>query len=81
VKTDDSDEAGPVLPKAAVQWLQMSDRFVHVRQTEKPEHDDNDRGGHRNQEGESAGVFRSKQVEQSDDEDGGGGEFFRMWHA
>src|SRR6266705_790822 len=38
-------------------------------------------GWHRNQKGETAGVFRSEQIEQPDDQDGGGGEFFRMRHA
>ena len=45
----DSDKPGPVRPEAAVQRLQMTDRFAHVRQTEKSEHDDDDHGWHRNQ--------------------------------
>src|SRR6266480_300783 len=56
----------------------MSNRFPHVRQTEKPENNDDDSGWHRNQKSKTAGVFRSKQIEQSDSEDGRGSEFFRM---
>ena len=54
-------------PKRSVQRLQMSDRFADVRQTEKSEHDDDDRGRYRNQERESAGLFRSEQIKQTDD--------------
>src|SRR5438046_8430905 len=56
----------------------MSDRSPHVRQTEKAEHDDDDESWHRNQKGKAAGVFRSEQVEQPNNEDGGSSEFFRM---
>src|SRR6266566_6161113 len=59
----------------------MSNRFPHVRQTEKPENNDNDGGWHRNQKSEAAGVFRAEEVEESNDEDGSSGEFFRMRHA
>ena len=70
----DADEACPVLPEAAVQRLQISDRFADVRKTEKSEHYDDDRCRDRNQKGETAGVFRSKQIEHADDKDGRGGE-------
>src|SRR6266487_567115 len=59
----------------------MSNRFPHVRQTEKPENNDDDGSWHRNQKSEAAGVFRSEQVEHPDNEDGRGSEFFRMRHA
>jgi len=42
----DSDKAGPVLPKRSAQWLQMTDRFTHVWETEKSERDDDDRRWH-----------------------------------
>ena len=61
----DPDEPGPVLTKGSVQRLQMSDRFAHVWQTEKSEHDDNDCSRYRNQERESAGLFWSEQIKQT----------------
>src|SRR6266480_2439434 len=59
----------------------MSNRFPHVRQTEESENNDDDGGWHRNQKGESAGVFRSEEIEQPNNEDGRGSELFRMWNA
>ena len=59
----------------------MPDRYAEMREAEKSEHDDNDRGWNGNQKREAAGVFRAEQIEQSDEEDRGGGEFFRMRHA
>src|SRR5438046_9696088 len=59
----------------------MSYRSPHVRQTEKAEHDDDDESWHRNQKGKAAGVFRSEQVEQPNNEDGGSSEFFRVRNA
>src|SRR5438552_17374325 len=56
----------------------MSNRFPHVWQTEKPENNDDDSGWYRNQKSETAGVFRSKQIEQPNNEDGRGSEFLRM---
>src|SRR5260370_7140039 len=64
-----------------MQRLEMSERFANVRQSENAEHDDDDRGWHRNQEGETTGMFGPEQVEQSNDENGGSSEFFRMRHA
>src|SRR5713101_436563 len=74
----DSDKASPVLPESSVQWLQMSESRAEMRKAEKPEHDDDDSGWHRNQKSKPAGVLRSKQIEQPDDEDGRGCKFFRM---
>src|SRR6266567_2354713 len=59
----------------------MSNRFPHMRQTEKAENNDDDGGWHRNQKGETAGMFRSEQIEQPDNEDGRGRELFRMRHT
>src|SRR6266516_1069751 len=59
----------------------MSNRFPHVRQTEKPQNNHNDSGWHRNQKSKPAGVFRAEEVEESNDEDGSRGEFFRMRNA
>src|ERR1700731_3334091 len=59
----------------------MTDCFTHVRQTEKSEHDDNDQSWHRNQESEAAGVFRSEQIKQSNEENRGSGKFLRMRNA
>ncbi len=48
--------------KLAVQRLEMADRFTDVRQTEKSEHDDNDRGRDRNKKRETAGLFRASKL-------------------
>ena len=58
----DSDETGPVLTKRPVQWLQVPKRRAEMRQAEKSEHNDNDRGGNGNQERESTRLFRSEQI-------------------
>src|SRR6266705_2400683 len=49
-----------------------------MRKTEKSERDDNDRSRNRNQKGETTGVFRPEQIEQTNDENCRGSEFFRM---
>ncbi len=59
----DADEAGPVRPEAAVQRLQMSDRFVDVRDAEEPEHNDDNQSWYRNQKSEAPGMSRAKEVE------------------
>ena len=59
----DADKPGPVPPEAAVQRLQMSDRFVDMRDAKESEHDDDDQSWYRNQKSEAAGVSRAKQVE------------------
>ena len=77
----DADKAAPVLPKAAVQRLQMSDRSAEMRETEKSERDDDDHRWNGDEKGEAAGVLRPEQIQQADDEDGRRREFFRMRHA
>src|SRR2546426_11174561 len=59
----------------------MPNRLPHVRQTEKPQNNDDNGSWHRNQKSETAGVFGSEQIEQSNNEDGRGSEFFRMRNA
>src|SRR5438128_3988364 len=59
----------------------MSNRCSQVRQTEESENNNDNGGWHRNQKGESAGVFRSEQIEQPNNEDGRRREFFRVRHA
>src|SRR5215471_10166531 len=54
----DSDEREPVLTKRSVQRLEMSERSAEMGQTKKSERNDNDDGGDRNQEGESARLLR-----------------------
>src|SRR6266496_5103392 len=52
-----------------------------MRQTKKSENNDDDGSWHRNQKSETARVFRSEQIEQPDNENGRGSEFFRMRNA
>ena len=58
----DSDKAGPVLPETAVQRLQMSDRFVHVRQTEKSERHNDERGWNRKSRTQDRQCFWSEKI-------------------
>src|SRR4029453_11145647 len=77
----DANEAAPVLPKAPVQWLQMSQRSAEMGETEQTKRNDDDGGWNGNQERETAGVFRSEKVEQTYEEDCRRRELFRMWNA
>ena len=67
--------------ESSLQWLQMSERLTDVRQTEKPENDNDNRGRNRDEKREAASLFRTEKVEQSDDENCRGRELFRMRNA
>ena len=67
--------------ESSVQRLQMTERLAEMRQAEKPKNNHDDRGRDRNKKREAAGLFRSEQIEQSDDKNRSRSEFFRMRHA
>ena len=52
-----------------------------MRKTEETQSNDDDRSRNGDEKRETAGVFRSEQIQQADEEDGCRREFFRMRHA
>src|SRR3954470_21522011 len=52
-----------------------------MREAKQTKDKDNNRGRDGDEEGKTAGVFWSEQVQQTNDENGGSGEFFRMRHT
>jgi hypothetical protein len=59
----------------------MTDRTAEMRETEQSERDDNDQSWNGDEKREPAGMFRAEQIQQADDEDSRGREFFRMRNA
>ena len=59
----------------------MSKGDAEMGEAEQAKGNDDERGWNRDEEGETAGVFRSEQVKQADDEDGRRRELFRVRDA
>src|SRR3989442_14147202 len=77
-REDNSNEASPISPEAAVEGLQMTDRSAQMWKTKKAERDDDDRRRNGDKKCETAGVFRAEQIKQANDEDRRGRAFLRM---
>jgi len=64
-----------------MQRLQMSERLAEVGKAKKTQNDHYKRGRERNEKRETAGLFWSEQVEQSDNKNRSSSKFFWMRHA
>src|SRR5205823_3993837 len=71
----------PVLPEAALERLQVSNRSAEMRQAKQTKRDDDDRRRHRDEKRETAGVLRPEQIQQADNKNRSGRKFLRMRDA